>query len=204
MLIYIHPDNPEPRKLKQVVEVLREGGLVIYPTDGVYALGCDIYQTKALERICQFKQIKPNKAQFSFICHDLSHIAQFTKPFSTAIYRALKAHLPGPFTFILPANNEVPKLLKYNKKTIGIRVPNNPIALEMIKLLGNPILSTSIKRLDDPVSAYPTDPYEIHENYGHAVDLIIDGGFGENIPSTVVDFSEDEQGQILRQGAGQW
>lgn len=202
MIIEIHQDNPDMRKIKHVVECLKDGGVVIYPTDSVYALGCDITKAKAIEQICQIKGIKPNKANFSFICHDLSHISHYTRPFSTVVYKAMRKHLPGPFTFILNASNEVPKLLKSNKKTVGIRVPNNPIALEMIKLLGNPILSTSIKNLGDPIVEYPTDPYEIHEEYGKLVDIVIDGGFGNNEPSTVIDCTDEEGLVILRQGAG--
>jgi tRNA threonylcarbamoyl adenosine modification protein (Sua5/YciO/YrdC/YwlC family) len=203
MLLPIHPDNPEPRKIERAVKILQDGGIIIYPTDSVYALGCDITQARAIERICQLKGIKPNKANFSFICHDLAQISAYAKPFSTAIYRAMKTHLPGPFTFILNANNEVPKLLKSNKKTVGIRVPDHPIAQALIQALGNPILSTSLKTVDDPVIEYPTDPKEIHDEYEHQVDLVIDGGYGNNIPSTVVDCTDDDC-KVIRQGAGIW
>lgn len=197
----IHPENPEERKIAQVVEVLKSGGLIIYPTDTVYGLGCDITNNKAVERICRIKGIKPTKANFSFICEDLSNIADYTKPFSTQIYKLMKRHFPGPFTFILKASNTVPKMLKNNKKTVGIRVPNTPIVHALVNGLGHPLMSTSVKKTDDEYTPYPTDPYEIFEEYQHLVDLVIDGGFGNNEVSTIID-CVDGNPEIIRQGVG--
>ena len=198
----IHPDNPEPRKMQQVADIVQNGGLVIYPTDTLYGLGCDITNNKAVERICRIKGVKPQKSTFSFICSDLSRISFYTKPFSSGIYKAMRKNLPGPFTFILKASNQVPKLLKNNRKTVGIRVPNSPIVTQLVERLDNPIMSTSIKNTDDEFVPYPTDPYEIYEEYKHLVDLIIDGGFGGNIPSTVVDCTESTP-SIIRMGLGE-
>lgn len=205
MLLEMHPENPEPRKIKQVLEVLQKGGLIIYPTDTIYGLGCDITNHKAVERICRIKGISPEKANFSFICADLSNISEYTRPFSTSIYKLMRRCLPGPYTFILNAGGAVPKLLKNKKKTVGIRVPNSPIVRDLVNGLGQPIMSTSIKNLDedDDIIEYPTDPYEIHEQYSHLVDLVIDGGFGGNEPSTVVDCTGEEP-ELLRLGAGLW
>lgn len=200
MLIKIYPENPNPRAIEQIVEVLKKGGLIIYPTDTVYGLGCDITNHKAIEKICRIRGIKPEKANFSFICSDLSHISDYIKPIDTATFRLLKKALPGPFTFILNANNNVPKLLSANKKTVGIRVPDNEIAREIVRQLGNPILSTSI-RDDDDVIEYSTDPELIHEKYEHTVDIVIDGGYGDNEASTVVDCTSGEF-EILREGKG--
>jgi tRNA threonylcarbamoyl adenosine modification protein (Sua5/YciO/YrdC/YwlC family) len=205
MLLEMHPENPEPRKIKQVLEVLQKGGIIIYPTDTIYGLGCDITNHKAVERICRIKGISPEKANFSFICADLSNISDYARPFSTSIYKLMRRCLPGPYTFILNAGGAVPKLLKNKKKTVGIRVPNSPIVRELVNGLGQPIMSTSIKNLDedDDIIEYPTDPYEIHEQYSHLVDLVIDGGFGGNEPSTVVDCTGEEP-ELLRLGAGLW
>lgn len=200
MLIRIYEENPNEKTIEQVVEVLKKGGLIIYPTDTVYGLGCDITNHKAIEKICRIRGIKPEKANFSFICYDLSHIADYIKPIDTTVFRVLKKALPGPFTFILNANNNVPKLLSSNKKTVGIRVPDNNIARCIVKMLGNPILSTSIHD-DDEIMEYSTDPELIHEKYEEQVDLIIDGGYGENIPSTVVDCTSGDF-EVLRQGKG--
>ena len=200
MLIKVYPENPNPRAIEQIVEVLKKGGLIIYPTDTVYGLGCDITNQKAIEKICRIRGIKPEKANFSFICSDLSHISDYFKPIDTATFRLLKKALPGPFTFILNANNNVPKLLSANKKTVGIRVPDNDIAREIVRQLGNPILSTSI-RDDDDVIEYSTDPELIHEKYEHTVDIVIDGGYGDNEASTVVDCTSGEF-EILRDGKG--
>ncbi|WP_316809801.1 L-threonylcarbamoyladenylate synthase [Pedobacter heparinus] len=200
MLIKIYPENPNPKAIEQVVEVLKKGGLIIYPTDTVYGLGCDITNQKAIEKICRLRGIKPEKANFSFICSDLRHISDFIKPIDTATFRVLKKALPGPFTFILNANNNVPKLLSSNKKTVGIRVPDNDIAREIVRQLGNPILSTSI-RDDDEVIEYSTDPDLIHEKYEDTVDLVIDGGYGDNEASTVVDCTAGEF-EIIREGKG--
>ncbi len=200
MLIKIYPENPNEKMIQQVVDVLKKGGIIIYPTDTVYGLGCDITNQRAIERICKIRGIKPDKANFSFICYDLSHIADYTKPIDNETYRILKKALPGPFTFIFNANKNVPKLLSSNKKTVGIRVPDNSIARCIVKMLENPIMSTSIHD-DDEIVEYSTDPELIHEKYEDLVDLVIDGGFGDNQPSTVVDCSEGEF-EILRQGKG--
>jgi len=190
--------------MKQILEVLKNDGVIIYPTDTVYGLGCDIGSHKAMERICQIKKIDPEKANLTFICADLSNIADYTRPFSTSIYKIMKKCLPGPFTFILNGNNNLPKLLKNKKKTVGIRVPNSPIVQELVTGLGAPLLSTSIKNLEeDDIIEYPTDPYEIHEQYEHIVDLVIDGGFGGNTPSTIIDCTGDEP-ILQRQGLGIW
>jgi tRNA threonylcarbamoyl adenosine modification protein (Sua5/YciO/YrdC/YwlC family) len=198
MLLQIHPDNPQPRAIKQAVDCLKSGGVIIYPTDTIYGLGCDIFQPKAIEKICSIKQIQPEKAQFSFICSDLSHLSDFTKSISTPIFRLLKTHLPGPFTFILPASKQVPKLLQTKKSTIGIRVPDNNICQILLKELGHPIISTTLP--GEWVEDY-TDPEVMQENFGSRVDLILDGGIGGMQPSTVVDCTNDEP-IITRQGAG--
>lgn len=200
MLLKIHPENPSYRKLITVVECLKKGGLIIYPTDTVYGLGCDIYNQKAVRRICQIKGIKPEKANFSFICYDLSHLSDFTKNVDTPTYKLMKQALPGAFTFILNANNKVPKLFKSNKKTVGIRIPDNNIARQIVNELGNPILSTSIYD-DDEIIEYTTDPELIHERYKDIVDIVINGGFGSNEASTVLDCTNHEP-KIIRQGKG--
>ena len=200
MLIKIYPENPNPKAIEQVVQVLRRGGLIIYPTDTVYGLGCDITNQKAIEAICRIRNIKPEKANFSFICYDLSHISDYIKPIDNTTFRVLKKALPGPFTFIFNANHNVPKLLSSNKKTVGIRVPDNDIAREIVKALGNPILSTSIKD-DDEIIEYSTDPELIHEKYENMVDLVIDGGYGDNVPSTIVDCTNGDF-EIIRDGKG--
>jgi tRNA threonylcarbamoyl adenosine modification protein (Sua5/YciO/YrdC/YwlC family) len=200
MLIKIYPENPNPKAIEQVVDVLKRGGIIIYPTDTIYGLGCDITNHKAIEKICQIRGIKPEKANFSFICSDLSHISDYIKPIDTMVFRVLKKALPGPYTFILNANNNVPKLLSSKKKTVGIRVPDSDIAREIVRLLGNPILSTSI-RDDDDVIEYSTDPELINEKYENLVDLVIDGGYGGNEPSTVIDCTRGEL-ELIRQGKG--
>jgi tRNA threonylcarbamoyl adenosine modification protein (Sua5/YciO/YrdC/YwlC family) len=200
MLIKIYPENPNPKAIAQILEVLKKGGIIIYPTDTVYGMGCDITNQKAIERICKLRGVKPEKANFSFICSDLRHISDYIKPIDTTVFRVLKKALPGPFTFIFNANNNVPKLLSSNKKTVGIRVPDNDIAREIVLQLGNPILSTSIHD-DDEVIEYSTDPELIHEKYEDKVDLIVDGGYGDNEPSTVVDCTSGEF-EIIRQGKG--
>lgn len=200
MLIKIYPENPNEKVIEQIVAVLKKGGLIIYPTDTVYGLGCDITNQKAIEKICKIRGIKPEKANFSFICSDLRHISDFIKPIDTTVFRVLKKALPGPFTFIFNANNNVPKLLSTKKKTVGIRVPNNNIARQIVAALGNPILSTSIKD-DDEVIEYSTDPELIHEKYEDIVDLVIDGGFGDNEPSTVIDCTSGDF-EIIRDGKG--
>nr|MBC7612254.1 threonylcarbamoyl-AMP synthase [Pseudopedobacter sp.] len=200
MLIRIYPENPNDKALEQVVEVLRKGGIIIYPTDTVYGLGCDITNQKAIERIAKLRGIKAEKANFSFICYDLSHISDYIKPIDNTIFRVLKKALPGPFTFIFNASNNVPKLLSSNKKTVGIRVPDNNIARQIVQLLGNPILSTSIHDEDDIIE-YTTDPELIFEKYQESVDLVIDGGYGNNVPSTVIDCT-DGGFEVIREGKG--
>jgi tRNA threonylcarbamoyl adenosine modification protein (Sua5/YciO/YrdC/YwlC family) len=200
MLIKIYPENPNPKAIEQAVEVLRKGGLIIYPTDTVYGLGCDITNQKAIERICHLRGIKPDKANFSFICSDLRHISDYIKPIDTTTFRVLKKALPGPYTFILNANNNVPKLLSSKKKTVGIRVPDNAIAQEIVRQLGNPIISASIKD-DDELIEYSTDPELIHEKYEDTVDLVIDGGYGDNEPSTVIDCTSGDF-EVIREGKG--
>ncbi len=200
MILKIYPENPQPRAIAQVTDILRKGGIIIYPTDTVYGLGCDITNPKAIERICRLRGIKPEKANFSFICADLRHISDFIKPIDTTVFRLLKKTLPGPFTFIFNANNQVPKLLSSSKKTVGIRVPDNPIARAIVSELGNPIISTSI-RDDDEIIEYSTDPELIHEKYEDLVDLVIDGGYGGNEASTVVDCTSGGF-EVLREGKG--
>jgi tRNA threonylcarbamoyl adenosine modification protein (Sua5/YciO/YrdC/YwlC family) len=200
MLLRIHPQNPQPRMLSQVADCLKSGGIIIYPTDTIYGLGCDIYQPKAIERICKIKNIDPQKAQLSFICRDLSHLSDYTKSIDTPLYRVLKNYLPGPYTFILPASKEVPKLLKSKKDTVGIRVPNNVICSSILETLGNPILSASLA--GEMVEEY-TDPEIIYEKFGKLVDYVIDGGVGGIIPSTVIDCTTDEW-TVTRQGLGEW
>ncbi|GGC19909.1 threonylcarbamoyl-AMP synthase [Parapedobacter defluvii] len=200
MLIRIYEENPNPKAIQQVVDVLRRGGLIIYPTDTVYGLGCDINNHRAIERVCELRGIKPEKANLSFVCNDLTSIAQYTKPFDTATFRLLKKALPGPFTFIFNASGQVPKLLSSKKKTVGIRVPDNAIAREIVRELGNPIVSASIHD-DDEIVEYSTDPELIHEKYGNQVDLVIDGGYGGNVASTVVDATSGDF-EIVREGKG--
>lgn len=197
--IKIYPENPNPKEIEKVVQVLKNGGLVIYPTDTVYGLGCDITNTKALERIAKIKGIKLDKANFSFICSDLSNLSDYVKQIDTSTFKILKRSLPGPYTFILPGNNNLPKEFK-KKTTVGIRVPDNPIALEIVQKLGNPIVSTSIYDEDDVIE-YTTDPELIFEKWQKKVDLIIDGGYGDNQASTVVDLSGDAP-EIIRVGKG--
>ena len=200
MLIQIHPDNPQPRLVKQVAECLKDGGVIIYPTDTIYGLGCDINQHKAVERICKIKNVDPQKAQLTFICRDLSHLSDYTKTIDTPLYRMLKSYLPGPYTFILPASKQVPKILQSKKSTVGLRVPDNIICQHILDELGNPILSASLP--GDMVEEY-TDPEVMQENFGDKVDFVIDGGIGSMIPSTVVDCTTDEW-TIIRQGKGEF
>lgn len=187
MIIAIHPDNPEPRKIRQAAEVLRNGGVIIFPTDTVYAMGCDISNSRAFEKLCRIKGVKPQKATFSFLLNDLSHISDYTKPFDREVFKLLKANLPGPFTFILNASSTVPALFRNNRKTIGIRVPNHEITRQLVEALGGPIASTSIHNDDPSFLEYLTDPQEIHERYEKEVDLVIDGGAGKTKASSVVD-----------------
>jgi len=201
MLLKIHPANPGVRAIDKVVDILREGGLIIYPTDTVYGLGCDIFNSRAVEKVARIKGLKPKDADFSFICHDFSHLSDYTRPISSSHFNLIKKNLPGPFTFILPANNHIPKLFRNKKKTVGIRIPDNNIILEVVKKLGHPILTTSVHD-DDKVIDYTTDPDLIHDKFGGMVDAVIDGGFGNNIPSTIVDCTGEEP-LIVRQGLGE-
>ena len=200
MIRKIYPENPNPKEIDRVVEILKNGGVIIYPTDTVYGLGCDITKGKAIERVAQIKGMRPDKTNFSFIVYDLSHLADYTKPIDNTIYKLMRRNLPGPFTFILEASNNVPKILKSKKKTVGIRIPDNPIILEIIRVLGNPILTTSVHS-GDVILDYTTDPELIHEDMGDLVDLVIDGGFGNNVPSTIVDCTGPDI-KIIRQGLG--
>lgn len=200
MLIRVYEDNPQEKAIEQIVGVLKKGGVIIYPTDTVYGIGCDINNPKAIERVCEIRGLKPEKANLSFICYDLTHISHYTRTFDTSVFRVLKKALPGPFTFIFNANQQVPKLLSSKKKTVGIRVPDNNIAREIVKTLGNPIVSASIHD-EDEVMEYSTDPELIYEKYGDLVDIVIDGGYGGLTASTVVDLTQGEF-EIIREGKG--
>ncbi len=198
-LIKMYNENPSPRALAQVVEVLRKGGLIIYPTDTVYGLGCDITNSKALEKIARIKKVKLEKANFSFICNDLSNLSSYVRQIETPVYKLLKRALPGPYTFVLTGNNKLPRDFK-KKKTVGIRVPDNNIIRSIVKELGNPIVSTSIYDEDELIE-YTTDPELIFEKWQDRVDLVIDGGYGDNVPSTIIDVSGDEV-EVIREGKG--
>lgn len=200
MLLHLHPVNPQPRNIRIIVECLLDGGVVVYPTDTIYGLGCDIFQHKAVERICRIKGVDPSKAQLSFICYDLSDLSNYTKSISTPLYRLLRTSLPGPYTFILPASKQVPKILKSRKDTIGLRIPDNTIARSLVRELGHPILSSTLP--GKAVEEY-TDPEIIHEKFGALVDIVIDGGIGGILPSTVVDCTGDEP-VLIRKGLGPW
>lgn len=200
MLIRIHPDNPPERDLRKVVDILKNGGVIIYPTDTVYGLGCDIFNRKAVERVARIKGLKPEKANFSIICYDLSHITDFARHVDNRTFKLMKKSLPGPFTFILEASSAMPKIFMAKKKTIGIRVPDHHIPREIVRMLGNPIVTTSIHD-DDDIIEYSTDPELIHEKFEHQVDCVIDGGYGNQIPSTVVDCTVGEP-TVLREGLG--
>lgn len=200
MLLKIYPQNPSSRQIDKVVKCLQDGGIIIYPTDTIYAIGCDLYNIKAINRVTLIKGIKSEKTEFSIICSDLSSLSNYINPISTALFRIMKKVLPGPFTFILKANNQVPKIFQRNKKTIGIRIPNNNICLEIVRKLGNPIISTSV-RDEDKIVEYTTDPELIYQRYKHLVDIVIDGGIGNNVPSTIIDCTDDQH-TIIRQGSG--
>jgi tRNA threonylcarbamoyl adenosine modification protein (Sua5/YciO/YrdC/YwlC family) len=200
MLISIHPTNPQPRQLAIIKDCLESGGIIAYPTDTIYGLGCDIFHPEAVEKICAIKKVNPEKAQLSFICADLSNLSNYAKSINNSLFRILKSTLPGPFTFVLPASKEVPKILQNKKKTIGLRIPDNKIALAIIETLGHPILSASFP--GENIEDY-TDPEIIQEHWGKQIDIVVDGGIGGIIPSTVVDCTTDEY-VILRQGAGIW
>jgi tRNA threonylcarbamoyl adenosine modification protein (Sua5/YciO/YrdC/YwlC family) len=200
MILHVHPENPQPRQIKSIVENLQRGGVIIYPTDTIYGLGCDIFQHKAIEKICRIKKIDPHKARLSFICYDLSHLSDFSKQLSRPIYRLLKECLPGPYTFILPASKQVPRILQSKKDTIGLRVPDNNIARSIVKELGHPILSASLP--GEAVEDY-SDPEIMYENFMNEVDVVVDGGIGGTVPSTVIDCTQEEP-VLIRQGAGEW
>ncbi|MDP4185468.1 MAG: L-threonylcarbamoyladenylate synthase [Bacteroidota bacterium] len=201
MLIKIYPENPNDKDIRNIVGVLKQGGVIVYPTDTIYGIGCDITQSKAVERVARIKGINLEKAHFSFICSDLSSLSNYSRPISNSIFKLMKKNLPGPFTFILEANSNVPKLFKNKKKTVGIRVPDNPIIRMIAKELGNPIMSTSVHD-EDEILEYSTDPELIHEKFDELVDAVIDGGYGGFEPSTIVDCTGDEP-IIMRQGKGE-
>ncbi|GAB4013719.1 L-threonylcarbamoyladenylate synthase [Spirosoma migulaei] len=198
--IKLYPKNPDPRRIDHIVKALRDGAVIIYPTDTIYGMGCDIHNARAVERVARIKGIKPSKNDFSFICYDLSHIADYARV-SNQAFKLMKSVLPGPFTFILQATNNVPKLLNTNKKTVGIRVPDNDIPRLIVHELGNPIITTSI-RDEDEIIEYSTDPELIFEKFQNQVDIVIDGGYGGNVPSTIVDATDDDF-SVIRQGLGE-
>ncbi len=200
MLLKIHPETPSERQINKVVECLQDGGIVIYPTDTVYGLGCDIFKSKAIERIARMKGLKPEKANFSFICHDMSQITEYTRPIDNNLFKLIKRVLPGPYTFILNANNTVPKYIQSRKKTVGIRIPDHNIPREIVRQLGYPIMTTSIHDEDDVIE-YTTDPELIYEKYRDLVDIVIDGGYGGNLASTILDCTGSEI-EIVREGLG--
>ncbi|MCY1719745.1 L-threonylcarbamoyladenylate synthase [Prolixibacteraceae bacterium Z1-6] len=201
MLVRLYNENPNPREIRLITDVLRSGGLIIYPTDTVYGLGCDITNQKAVEKVARWKGVNIEKNNFSFICSDFSHLSDYTRPIPSNIFKLIKKNLPGPFTFILEANNNVPKYFKGKKKTVGIRIPDNNIIREIVTELGNPIVSTSIHD-EDEILEYTTDPELIYEKYKDVVDVVIDGGFGELIPSTIVDCTQYEP-EVIREGKGE-
>lgn len=202
MISYIYPDNPQERNIRMAVDVLRKGGVIIYPTDTVYALGCDIYNADAITRICRIKNLDPKKAQFTFVCNDLSHLSQYSKAMDTPVFRMLKRALPGPYTFILEASKQVPKNLKTKKDTVGIRVPDNLITQLLVKELGHPIMSVSLP-MEGLDQEYYTDPEWIHEKYQKLVDLVIDSGVGGVSVSTIIDCTSGIP-ELIREGAGEW
>lgn len=202
MLIKIYPENPNPREIKKVAQILDNGGLVIYPTDTIYGIGCDISKPKAVARLAQIQGLDIDKAYFSFIFNNLSQISEYTKPLSNAAFKLLKHNVPGPFTFIFEANSNIPKQFKTKRKTVGIRVPDNQIVRDIVAELGRPLLSSSVHDAEDDITEYITDPELIHERYGHLVDAVIDGGYGDNQPSTVIDCTTDDF-EIIRDGKGE-
>ena len=199
-LLKIHPQNPEGRKINHVIDCLKKGGIIIYPTDTIYGIGCDLMNRKSIARLCQIMDIKPQKLDLSFICNDLSHISEFVSRLDTSTFKLLKKALPGPFTFILESSSRVPKILDVNKKTVGIRIPDHIIPRTIVEILGNPLITSSIKD-DDKIKEYTTDPEDIFQDFKHQVDIVIDGGPSGNIPSTVVDCTGSEP-TIIRQGLG--
>ena len=201
MLLKLYEKSPDQKVVQKVVDLLRVGGVIIYPTDTVYGIGCDITKARAVERVARIKGIKPEKARFSFICSDLSHLSDFARHVDNDTFKLMKASLPGPYTFILNASTQVPKSIKQKRKTVGIRIPDNNIILEIVRQLGHPILTTSLKE-DDEILEYPTDPELIYEEYRDLVDAVIDGGYGGIIPSTIIDCSGEEP-LVLREGLGE-
>ncbi|HSZ26532.1 MAG TPA: L-threonylcarbamoyladenylate synthase [Cytophagaceae bacterium] len=198
--IDIHPQNPQPVRINRVIETVRKGGIIIYPTDTVYGIGCDIRNTRAVERLCKIQNLDPKKINLSFICYDLSHISEYTRNLPTSVFKIMKKTLPGPYTFLLNANNNVPKILHTKKNTVGIRVPNHSIPRLIVKESGNPLLNSSIKDADTLIE-YTTDPEEIFDRYKHFVDIVINAGFGGNIPSTILDCTNEDI-EIVREGLG--
>ncbi len=196
----IHPINPEGRKVQRAVDVLKNGGIIIYPTDTIYGIGCDLMNRKSIERLCHVMEIKPQKLNLSFICRDLTQISEYVKRIETPVFKILKKSLPGPYTFILESSAKVPRILNVNKKTVGVRIPDHAIPLAIVQLLGNPLITSSIKD-DDVIKEYTTDPEEIYEDFKNSVDLVIDGGAGNNIPSSVIDCT-DGQIVVVREGMG--
>nr|WKN35562.1 L-threonylcarbamoyladenylate synthase [Tunicatimonas sp. TK19036] len=196
----IHPVYPENKKLEKVTEILRQGGVIIYPTDTIYALGCDLLNPQAIERLCHIKGVDPQKNQFSFLCQDISQVSEYVKNLTTPIYKMMKKALPGPYTFILPSSNHVPKKIDTKRKTVGIRVTDHAIPQQLVTRLGHPMITTSVHD-EDEIVAYATDPALIYERFADQVDIIIDGGMGNNVASTVIDCTQDEP-QILRKGLG--
>jgi tRNA threonylcarbamoyl adenosine modification protein (Sua5/YciO/YrdC/YwlC family) len=196
----IHPANPEARKINRTVEVLKQGGIIVYPTDTIYGLACDLKSRKGVERLCQLTGVTPQKLNLSFICRDLRDISLYVRRIDTPVFKILRKALPGPFTFIFESSSNVPKILGVNKKTVGIRIPNHTIPLAIVEALGNPLMTSSIKD-DDEIKEYTTDPEEIHEDFKNKVDVVIDGGVGGNVPSTVIDFTEGSP-RMVRQGLG--
>ena len=201
MLLKLYEKNPESRLIHKIVNLLENVGVIIYPTDTVYGMGCDIFKARAVERIARIKGIRPDKAKFAFICSDLSHLSDFARHVDNRTFKLMKSSLPGPYTFILPASNQVPKSIKHHRKTVGIRVPDNNIILEIVRLLGHPILTTSLKKKDE-ILEYPTDPDLIYEEYRDLVDIVIDGGYGGIVPSTIIDCTGEEP-EIIREGLGE-
>jgi tRNA threonylcarbamoyl adenosine modification protein (Sua5/YciO/YrdC/YwlC family) len=200
MILEIHPSNPDPRKILQVVECLRDGGVIVYPTDTVYSFGASLARPKAMETVARIKGLKLEKANFSLVCYDLSTLAEYTKRVNNQTFKLMKKALPGPFTFILPASSSVPKIFNRNKKEVGIRIPDNNIPRDIVRELGNPIIATSVHD-EDAMIEYTTDPELIHEKHGHIVDIVINGGYGQNVASTIVNCVGDEP-EIVRQGIG--
>lgn len=201
MFLKLYDKNPDQKQIDKIVELLRVGGVIIYPTDTVYGLGCDITKARAVERVARIKGVRSEKAKFAFICADLSQLSDYARNVDNRTFKLMKSHLPGPFTFILTASTQVPKSIKHKRKTVGIRVPDNNIILEIVRQLGNPILTTSLKE-DDQILEYPTDPELIYEEYRDYVDAVIDGGYGGMVPSTIVDCSGDEP-VVIREGLGE-